>query len=319
MHREYKLKGKVLITGGGGFIGRAIMAAARDENWDCEFTIYSRDEQKQDMARQMFGKDRVHCVLGDVRDTARLHIVAYGHDLVIHAAALKYIPEAEFNATECMEVNVLGSRSVITACRDVVPHVVALSTDKACQPLNVYGATKMMMERLFCEAQSYTHDTHYHVVRYGNVIGSTGSIIPKLCEQAQTGTLKLTDPDMTRFWLSHDQAIDLIVYAADDDSSEPSIIIPRAKSMSLCDLAYTISPNSLHEYTGYRPGEKKHESLMSAYESLKTQDMLHPLFMHYHPLTDIVYTTHPCDLSSDTADSWDEDDMLAAIRASELV
>jgi UDP-N-acetylglucosamine 4,6-dehydratase/5-epimerase len=290
------MEGKILLTGGSGFLGRAIMQTAMEEGWNASFTVYSRDEQKQDAVRKRFG---CQTVLGDVRDTMRLKLVAKGHDVVIHTAALKYIPEAEFNVNECIEVNVLGSASVIAACRDVVDTVVAISTDKAVMPLNVYGASKMLMERLFIEADAYSDVTSFQVVRYGNVIGSTGSIIPVFEEQMnKQGHVTLTDPGMTRFWMSTDEAVELVCRAV-DAPLEGGILVRKAKSMTLMDLKEALYPDAEFVIIGRRPGEKMHEALLSPYEMTKADEEGN--YVNFYPRDTEPLERHIAGMTSDTA------------------
>lgn len=267
------LQGNVLITGGSGFIGRAILRRAKRENWPANFTIYSRDETKQWELKRLYPE--VRCVLGDVaRDVDRLIAVMQGHDTVIHAAAVKYIPEAEYNVFETIDVNILGSRNVTIAARVAqVKTAVAISTDKACGPLNVYGMTKGIMERVFNEANRMGH-TNFVSVRYGNVIGSTGSVIPVFKQQIQDyGQIRVTDGRMTRFWLSADEAIDLILWAYNNaEELRGHTFIDACPSMYINDLARAVweinrddEPNIV--YTGIRPGEKLHEALFNEQEA----------------------------------------------------
>lgn len=262
---------RVLITGGSGFLGRGIQTFWSKN----EYIVYSRDEYKQDMARQVLGlNDRpsyTQWILGDVCDLDRLTYAMKGVDLVIHTAAIKYIPEAEFNVDECVKVNVDGSRNVIKAAiRAGVQRVVGISTDKAVQPVNTYGMTKALMERLFAEANNYS-STIFTCTRYGNVVGSTGSVFTVFQRQLeQQGTLTITEPTMTRYWQSIRQSVELIKLAA--DASPGDIIIPRGASMQIGKLAnYLLTsrglqPDSRIQVVGIRPGEKKHESLAGAYE-----------------------------------------------------
>jgi UDP-N-acetylglucosamine 4,6-dehydratase len=268
------LTGKCLITGGSGFLARAIYRRARRENWPVEFTCYSRDEAKQwQLARVYPG---VHCVLGDIsRDLDRLTAVMAGHDTVIHAGAVKFIPEAEWNVSETIDVNVNGSRNVAIAARAAgVKKVIGISTDKACAPLNTYGMTKALMERYFGEADRMG-DTRFVTVRYGNVVGSTGSVIPVFKQQIEDkGELKITDNRMTRFWLSVDEAIDLILWANDCASEYGGqTFINPCPAMKIVDLAEAVwyltgqSKDIRINYTGIRPGEKLHEALFNEQEA----------------------------------------------------
>jgi len=262
---------KVLITGGAGFLGRGILKQSQDRSW--EVTVYSRDETKQDEARRRYPFARY--ILGDVRDTERLASAMTGHDYVIHAAAMKYIPDAELNATECIAVNVDGSRSVMRAAKQAqVKRVVATSTDKAVCPVNVYGASKMLMERLFADEAVLaptSAGTSFACVRYGNVIGSTGSVLPLFAQQAeQLGKVRITDLRMTRFWMSVDEAIKTIVFALDPATRPGSIVVPHARAMTLVDAARAATRADIEvEEIGSRPGEKIHESLIHWEESIR--------------------------------------------------
>ncbi len=216
---------RIFITGGAGFLGRAIMRRPEMFSPDpVDFTVYSRDESKHARARAEFPNTRF--ILGDVCNYDRLELAIAGHDIVIHAAAMKYVPQGESNVWEVVAVNVDGSRNVAKAAvRNSVKRLVGISTDKACGPVNVYGMSKLVMERLFQEATTWS-DMAVTLVRYGNVIASTGSVIPLFRQQAQEGLIKLTDPKMTRFWLAVDAAVELIQYAV--TKAPPGVIvIPR--------------------------------------------------------------------------------------------
>lgn len=268
------LSGNVLITGGSGFLGRAILRRAEKENWPAKFTIYSRDETKQWELKNRYPNAR--CVLGDVsRDLDRLIAVMQGHDIVIHAAAVKYIPEAEWNVFETIDVNITGSRNVTIASRAAgVKTVVGVSTDKACGPLNTYGMTKGIMERLFSEANRMSQSTRFVTVRYGNVVGSTGSVIPVFKKQIEDKkALRVTDSRMTRFWLSVDEAIDLILWSIEDSEEYPGCtFIPFCPAMKIDDLAKAVWDMEVGgvpviSYSGIRPGEKLHEALFNEQEA----------------------------------------------------
>lgn len=258
---------RLLISGGAGYIGRAIMLFIPEH----DYVIYSRDEQKQDVCRRRFPTARY--ILGDVRDTEALTSAMRGCDLVIHAAALKYVPEAEYNVGECISVNVNGSQSVLrAAARAGVKTVVGISTDKAVKPLNVYGYTKALMERLFAEASS-PDGPKCVTVRYGNVIGSTGSVIPLFQRQfKEDGEITVTNPRMTRFWLPAKDAVDLIFHAAQKALYHGSTLIPRARAMELGALAEAIAGHGKVKIIGARPGEKEHEELLHYQESGRVQN-----------------------------------------------
>lgn len=235
-----------------------------------QYTVLSRDEMKQDIARRKFPD--TEWVLGDVRDLDRLKwaVAQAKPDLVIHAAAVKYIPEAENNVDEAVKVNVDGSRNVIKACVEAgVPRVVGISTDKAVMPLNVYGMTKALMERLFIEANRYGswYKTVFTLTRYGNVVGSTGSVIPMFIRQREeVGRLTVTDPTMTRYWQSVQFSVELIQLAA-DLRVPGGIVIPNGKSMNMGTLAAVLAQGCPVDVIGARRGEKQHESLVSPYET----------------------------------------------------
>lgn len=261
---------RVLITGGSGFLGRGIQIFWPEN----EYIVYSRDEYKQDLARQVLTKHKdsfTKWILGDICDLDRLTYACKDVDLIVHTAAIKYIPEAEFNVEECVRVNVDGSRNVIAAAiAQNVSRVVGISTDKSVQPVNTYGMTKALMERLFAEANNYS-STIFTCTRYGNVVGSTGSVFTVFQRQLeQQGTLTITEPTMTRYWQGIKQSVELIKLAAEANPGD--IIIPRGASMQIGKLAnYLLTsrglqPDSRIQVVGIRPGEKKHESLAGAFE-----------------------------------------------------
>lgn len=288
----------VLITGGAGFLGRGIMRQLPMYN----YVVYSRDETKQDISRKAW---KAEYVLGDVRDKTRLiHTMQrYGIDTVIHAAAIKYIPEAEKNVAECIAVNVEGSRNVAEAAIECgVDTVVGISTDKACEPINVYGCTKLLMERLWKE-YSWT-DTRFVLTRYGNVVGSTGSVIPMFQRQMQEGLITVTDPTMTRFWISINQAVELITTALALKSGE--MLVPKAQAMTIGALAQSIGQGCKIDVVGPRPGEKRHENLIHTYESVRATD----IGRFYVIGNEIV--GEPFVVSSGNPEIWLSDRMLAS-------
>lgn len=259
------LRGNVFITGGAGFLARGILRRARRDGWDCSFTVYSRDEEKQRKLRSNY--TGVRCVLGDITDISRLALAMIGHQVVIHTAALKYIPECEVNVSECLRVNILGTKAVMEAAVEAgVDTVVCVSTDKAPQPVNTYGMSKALVERLVHEG--IPGNTGFNAVRYGNVIGSTGSVWPVWKEQALTdGRIQVTDPTMTRYMMGVDQAIDTILQA-ENSQSGGLVIIPRPKAVKMGSLAEAVAhrlgvPTHV---VGPRPGEKTHEQMISPYE-----------------------------------------------------
>ncbi|MEK0326659.1 MAG: SDR family NAD(P)-dependent oxidoreductase, partial [Nitrosopumilus sp.] len=257
---------KALVTGGAGFLGRGLLRQASVLGWD--ISVFSRDENKQDECRGQFPQARY--ILGDIRDTDHLSAIMVGHDIVIHGAAIKFVDRAELNATETVSVNVLGSLSVIQAARSAgVERVVGISTDKAVQPVNIYGATKMAMERLFAEA-SIEGRTTFNCVRYGNVIGSTGSVIPFFKRQAdELGYVTITDPNMTRFWMGIDEAVHLIDLAL-TKALPGAVVIPEVRAMRMKDVVSAVVPKDTEvKVIGIRPGEKMHESLLHHEESVR--------------------------------------------------
>lgn len=251
------LSGNILITGGSGTLGHAIVRTAKAEGWDCSFTIYSRSELRQAQMRQIYGDLRY--VLGDVRDYDRLAAAVAGHDLVIHAAAVKRIPEAEAQPINCYETNVIGSMNVARACNaGGVRRCVGVSTDKACRAITAYGASKLAMEKLF---QAQQGPCIFTLVRYGNVVASNGSVIPLWRQQAKHGhPLTVTDPEMTRFWMGESDAVRVICEAA--KSNPGLIVVPRMRSLSIAELAHIIAPGAAIRTTGLRSIEKRHEDLV---------------------------------------------------------
>lgn len=262
------MRGRILITGGSGYLARGILSIAKREQWNAEFTILSRDEYKQELIKRKF--PQVRCILGDVTDLDRLRSAFQHQDLIIHAAAVKFIPEAEFNVDEAIRVNVGGSKCVLEAALRAEANIVCISTDKASAPLNVYGMTKALMERLCGEyARLYT-GLRFTCVRYGNVVGSTGSVIPMFERQLEEqGYITITDPYMTRFWISIDQAVELIGLATQVQSG--NTVIPKAAAMDLMALAMVITNGNKDKIKtlGIRPGEKRHEQLINSEESTR--------------------------------------------------
>lgn len=268
--------GNLLITGGGGFLGRGILRHIERERIASHVTVYSRDEAKHYALRARF--PNVRTVLGDVVDEERLAAVMAGHDTVIHAAALKHIPEAERDVSEAIRVNVDGSRAVAQAAlRTGVRQVVGISTDKVCSPVNTYGATKMLMERAFQEAQRLSPYTRFTCVRYGNVISSTGSVVPLFLDQlARHGEVSITSPEMTRFWIAIEDAVRLIERALSDAPTRRGhTYVARCPAMKIMDVAaavWALSPQYDHHpvhtrIIGVRPGEKLHETLIDTAEA----------------------------------------------------
>jgi UDP-N-acetylglucosamine 4,6-dehydratase len=263
-------KMKVLITGGTGFLGRALIKHLLHTS-DNEIIVYSRDEAKQQLISERW--PQIKCVLGDVLNPTRLKWAMASVDVVIHTAAVKFIPEAEYNISECIDINVLGSRNVFQAAAEVgVQRVCAISTDKVCQPVNTYGMTKALMEKLVVEYSRYTTRTKYTACRYGNVIGSTGSVIPLFRRQALFDKkVTVTDPWMTRYWISSRQAVQLVQETLEAETGD--ILIPQPASMRIGELAELIAEphHARVEIVGVRPGEKRHEQLLHQQESVRAQ------------------------------------------------
>jgi UDP-N-acetylglucosamine 4,6-dehydratase len=261
----------ILITGGTGSLGRALIKYLLEETTARRIAIFSRDELKQLELRNYFKDDsRLRWFLGDVRDLERLKRAFHGVDFVIHAAALKQVDTGEYNPMEFIKTNVLGSQNIIDAAIETkVKKVVALSTDKASSPINLYGATKLTADKLFVAANNYSisYGTAFCVVRYGNVMGSRGSVIPYFRQIAESGEpLPLTDLRMTRFWISIQQAVEFVVKSF-EIMQGGELYVPRIPSMKLTDLAKAVAPNSKVIEIGMRPGEKLHEEMISADDS----------------------------------------------------
>ena len=264
----------ILITGGTGSFGKKMAQIVLAQFEPKKLIIFSRDELKQFEMSQKYSLKKHPCIrymLGDIRDKERLYQAFSGVDYVIHAAALKQVPAAEYNPEEFIKTNVLGGMNVIDACLyNNVKKVIALSTDKACNPINLYGATKLCSDKLFTAANVYAgsdKDTRFAVVRYGNVLGSRGSVIPFFKECAQkTGVLPITDLNMTRFWITLDQAVHFVL-ASLNKMKGGEIFVPRIPSMKIMDLAKAIDPKCKQEIVGIRPGEKVHEILLSEDEA----------------------------------------------------
>lgn len=265
----------ILVTGGTGSFGQTFVPMTLARSNPRRIIVYSRDEMKQwEMAKRFQGDERVRFFIGDVRDRDRLHRALDGVDYVVHAAATKIVPTAEYNPFECVKTNVIGAMNVIDACIDKgVRRVVALSTDKASSPVNLYGATKLASDKLFVAGNSYAggHDTRFAVVRYGNVMGSRGSVIPFFLSIKDKGVLPITDERMTRFMISLEQGVELVWHAF-TDTQGGEIYVKKIPSMRVIDIARAVAPQARHELIGIRPGEKLHEQMISAEDSLYTYE-----------------------------------------------
>lgn len=256
----------ILITGGTGSFGHTFIPLTLAKYNPRRLIIYSRDEMKQWEMAKLYGDDpRVRFFIGDVRDADRLHRALDGVDYVVHAAATKIVPTAEYNPFECIKTNVLGAMNLIDACIDQnVKRVVALSTDKASSPANLYGATKLASDKLFVASNSYSgsHGTLFSVVRYGNVMGSRGSVIPFFLSLADKGPLPVTDARMTRFMITLEQGVELVWHAF-DDMVGGEVYVKKIPSMNIMDIAKAVAPEAKVNFVGIRPGEKLHEQMVS--------------------------------------------------------
>jgi len=265
----------ILITGGTGSFGNAFVPMTLAKFNPRKVIVYSRDEMKQWEMAKHFGNDsRVRFFIGDVRDRDRLYRALDGVDYVVHAAATKIVPTAEYNPFECVKTNIIGAMNLIDACIDKrVRRVVALSTDKACSPVNLYGATKLASDKLFVAANSYAggQDTRFSVVRYGNVMGSRGSVIPHFLSIGDRGRLPITDARMTRFMITLEQGVELVWHAF-DDMQGGEIYVKKIPSMKVTDMAKAAAPEAEHEIVGIRPGEKLHEQMIGSEDALYTYE-----------------------------------------------
>lgn len=262
----------ILITGGTGSFGQKITEVLLEDYSPKKIRIYSRGELLQYQMEQKFKDKRLSFFIGDVRDEQRLYRAMNGVDLVIHAAALKHVPACEYNPLEAVKTNIGGSANVINSAIDNrVKKVMVISTDKAVHPVNLYGATKMVAEKVTIQGNSYSGfgGTMFSCVRYGNVIGSRGSVIPLFKEQEKSGILTLTDPRMTRFWITLEQGVQFVLTSI-ERMTGGEIFVPKLPSMRLIDLATTISPGIKQVFTGIRPGEKIHELLLTEDEARHT-------------------------------------------------
>jgi UDP-N-acetylglucosamine 4,6-dehydratase (inverting) len=305
----------ILVTGGTGSFGKAFIAELLDKHDPRRVVIYSRDELKQYECRQLFNDDqRLRWFIGDIRDQHRLNRAMHGVDYVVHAAALKQVDTAEYNPWEFVQTNIVGSQNVIEACIDAgVKRVIALSTDKASSPINLYGATKLTADKLFITGNHYAaaYPTRFAVVRYGNVMGSRGSVIPFFRKLGQAGeSLPITDLAMTRFFITLPQAVKFVM-----DSFEMmhggELYVPRIPSMKITDLAQAIAPGAAMHNMGLRPGEKLHEEMISAEEGRRALRMgdryvLQPdlAAWGYQPPADGEPVAGGFHYTSDTNDQW---------------
>jgi UDP-N-acetylglucosamine 4,6-dehydratase len=265
----------VLVTGGTGSFGRKFTDVLMRTRRPKKLIIFSRDELKQHEMRQLYpdaGPSPIRYFVGDVRDRERLYRAFRGVDYVIHAAALKQVPACEYNPFEAIQTNIIGGKNVIDAAIDQgVKRVIALSTDKAVNPVNLYGATKLCAEKLFVQGNAYAGDrgTRFSCVRYGNVVGSRGSVVPMFLAQRHNGTITVTDPRMTRFWITLEQGVAFVIGCL-GRMHGGEVFVPRIPSMKIMDLAAALAPGCRVEEIGIRPGEKMHEVLVSEDEARHT-------------------------------------------------
>lgn len=265
----------ILVTGGTGSFGKKCTEIILNRYKPKKLIIFSRDELKQFEMAQVFSKMKYPCIryfIGDVRDKERLHRAFHGVDYVIHAAALKQVPALEYNPFEAVKTNILGAENIISAAVDnMVKRVVALSTDKAVNPINLYGATKLCSDKLFVAGNAYSGDanTRFSIVRYGNVVGSRGSVIPLFKEVRKTGVLPITDTRMTRFWITLEQGVNFVLQSL-EIMKGGEIFVPKIPSMTIIDLAKAIAPECDIKIIGIRPGEKIHEVMITEDDSRRT-------------------------------------------------
>jgi UDP-N-acetylglucosamine 4,6-dehydratase len=288
------LKGKrILITGGTGSLGMRLTEIFIRMTEAAAIVIYSRDEFKQYMMRERYSESeraRLRFFIGDVRDAARLRRAMVDVDAVVHAAAVKQVDTAEYNPDECIKTNIHGAQNVIDAClAEGVKDVVALSTDKACAPINLYGATKLVSDKLFCAANNIKgkHRIKFSVVRYGNVMGSRGSVIPFFLSKRHEGVLPVTDENMTRFNISLDEGADLVLHALRNHLGG-EIFVPKIPSYRILDVVKAVAPQAEIRVIGIRPGEKLHEEMITATDSFSTIDTGH--YYAILPSVSVFYT-----------------------------
>lgn len=329
---------KILITGGTGSLGRSLTQRLLEFDVDT-IRIFSRNEEKQIIMEQKFNDDRLRFFLGDVNDLPRLTRALEDIDIVFHAAALKHVPKIEYNPFEAIKTNVIGSQNVIDAClHENVEKAIAIGTDKAVSPLNTYGATKLLMEKLFVTANNYVnpakHNTKFIAVRYGNVVGSSGSVIPKFIEQLKNKCkITITDPEMTRFSITMDEALDFILKAAEIGRGS-EIFIPKLKAYKIRDVKDALSEmidDYGEEIIGIRPGEKLHETLINKEEMRYSWEfnnlylLTNPLYSTFHPnminetYEGIKELTNMEMYSSDNAEKINKEELKNIIQKSDLI
>ena len=264
----------ILVTGGTGSFGKKFINRIFQQYKPKDVIVYSRDELKQFEMRELFPTEKfpIRYFIGDVRDRDRLYRITHSVDYIVHAAALKQVPTAEFNPFETVKTNILGAQNIIEAAlENDVKKVVALSTDKACNPINLYGATKLASDKMFAAANHWqgSHHTTFSVVRYGNVVGSRGSVVPFFLKKKEEGVLPITDERMTRFWITLDQSVQFVLDSL-KRMKGGELFVPKIPSMNILDLAKAIAPEAKTKIIGIRPGEKIHEVMISSDDAINT-------------------------------------------------
>jgi UDP-N-acetylglucosamine 4,6-dehydratase len=304
----------ILITGGTGSFGTAFLKTLLAEHDPAAVRVYSRDELKQyDLQRAVGGDERVRFLIGDVRDAKRLEMAMRGVDVVIHAAALKQVPACEYNPFEAVKTNIHGAENIVMAAiANDVPRTLALSTDKAVNPVNLYGATKLAAEKIVTQGNAYAGGSpaRFATMRYGNVVGSRGSVIPLFKAQARAGELTITDEAMTRFWITLEQAVEFVVSCL-ELMRGGEVFVPRIPSMKVLEIAEAIAPGASRRIVGIRPGEKVHEVLLTEDESRRAR-ALEDRFVIYPQLPSWAIAQEQLGeelppgfrYSSDTNDTW---------------
>jgi UDP-N-acetylglucosamine 4,6-dehydratase len=321
------LDGKVvLVTGGTGSFGQAFLKEVLRHHNPKAIRVYSRDELKQYELAGAMDDSRLRCVIGDVRDRDRLVQATRGVDVIVHAAAMKQVPICEYNPFEAVQTNIIGAENVVAAAiENEVPKTIALSTDKAVNPVNLYGATKLAAEKIVTQGNVYAGDrvVRFASVRYGNVVGSRGSVVPMFKRQAEEGLVTITDEAMTRFWITLEQAVQLVIDGL-DWMIGGEVFVPRIPSMRIVDLADALAPGVPRRIIGIRPGEKIHEVLITSDESrhavgFEDHFAIYPSFPFWqddgYPEGDELAPGYR--YASDTNDRWLTSDEIRAMAASE--
>lgn len=307
----------ILITGGTGSFGTRCVQTILREHRPKRLIIFSRDELKQMEMSRVFSQEKYPCLryfLGDVRDLERLRRALTGVDTVIHAAALKQVPACEYNPFEAVKTNILGAQNLVNAAIDSgVKQVMALSTDKAANPINLYGATKLCSDKLFIAGNTYAgkENTRFSVVRYGNVLASRGSVVPLFIDKRKTGVLPITHPDMTRFWVTLDRGVHFVLKTL-RVMAGGEIFVPKIPSMKITELAKAICPDCSLEIVGMRPGEKIHETMIPVYEARNTFEcddyyVIQPSYRFFErnaPVCNGVEVPEDFEYSSNTNSAW---------------